>query len=141
MPLDDPFNLKRFVDVQNPVYEEVCSELRAGRKQTHWIWFIFPQLKGLGHSIMASTYGIASRAEAMAYLEHPVLGPRLIECTQTVNGIEGKSITAILGNPDDLKFQSSMTLFSLVDPRNPVFKTALRKYFAGETDERTVASA
>ena len=129
---DDPYKLQRFIDVQNPVYKDVCAELRAGRKQSHWIWFIFPQLKGLGYSMMATTYGISSREEAVAYLEHPILGPRLIECTEIVNATEGRSITAILGSPDDVKFKSSMTLFGLANPKNPVFKAALRKYFAGE---------
>ena len=136
--MNDPYRLDRFVKAQESVFEEVLSELRAGRKRSHWIWFIFPQLKGLGHSAMAQDYGITSREEAEAYLQHPVLGPRLKECTQLVNAVEGRSIDAILGYPDDLKFRSSMTLFALVAPEEVVFKNALRKYFSGELDQLTV---
>lgn len=136
----DPYNLQRFVAAQDPVFEAVCFELRTGRKQGHWMWFIFPQLKGLGYSIMASTYGIASREEAQAYLSHPILGPRLRKVCGFVNAVEGRSIDAILGYPDDLKFRSSMTLFSLVTSDNQVFKDALQKYFDGELDEQTVAA-
>ena len=103
------------------------------------MWFIFPQLKGLGYSVMATTYGISGHEEALAYLQHPVLGPRLTECTKLVNAVEHRSITAILGSPDDVKFHSSMTLFSIAAPKEPIFKLALQKYFAGQTDERTVA--
>jgi uncharacterized protein (DUF1810 family) len=136
--MNDPYRLDRFVKAQESVFEEVLSELHAGRKRSHWIWFIFPQLKGLGHSAMAQDYGITSREEAEAYLQHPVLGLRLKECTQLVNAVEGRSIDAILGYPDDLKFRSSMTLFALVAPEETVFKDALRKYFSGELDQLTV---
>jgi len=119
--------LQRFVDAQDPVYERVLAELRGGRKVTHWMWFVFPQMKGLGHSAMAERYGIASQAEASAYLKHPVLGPRLGECTRLVNEIEGKSIDEIFGYPDDLKFRSSMTLFASATPDNAAFLQALRK--------------
>ena len=136
--VNDPFDLQRFVNAQNPVYQQVCAELRNGRKQGHWMWFIFPQLRGLGHSQMATAFGIASRHEAEAYLSHPVLGPRLRECTQLVNLVEGRSITEILGYPDDLKFRSSMTLFGQVASDNQVFNQALEKYFGGERDPLTL---
>ena len=138
LPANDPHNLERFVTAQAPVFEQVCAELRAGRKQSHWMWFIFPQLRGIGHSQMATRYGIVSREEAEAYLQHPVLGPRLRMCSQFVNDIDNRSIDAILGYPDNLKFRSSMTLFMLVTSENAVFKEALRKYFGGELDPLTV---
>jgi uncharacterized protein (DUF1810 family) len=134
----DPYDLQRFVDAQNPGFEGVLSELRAGRKQGHWMWFIFPQLKGLGHSAMAQKYAIGSREEAAAYLHHSILGPRLRECTQLLNRVSNRSIDDILGYPDNLKFQSSMTLFSLVAPDDPVFQDALRNYFSGKLDDNTV---
>jgi uncharacterized protein (DUF1810 family) len=134
----DPNDLQRFVDAQNPVYDNVLAELRAGRKRSHWMWFVFPQLKGLGHSHMATLYGIASRREAEEYLRHPVLGPRLRECTQLVNLVEGKSIDRIFGSPDDMKFRSSMSLFASVAEDGQVFKDALQKYFEGEIDPLTV---
>src|SRR6185295_2552644 len=118
-----------FVDAQAPVFDQVCAELRSGRKQTHWMWFVFPQLKGLGSSATSKKFAIASQAEADAYLRHPILGPRLIECTRLVNRIEGRSIEEIFGYPDDLKFRSCMTLFASVSPDNPVFAQALQKYF------------
>lgn len=136
---DDPYNLQRFVEAQNRVYEQVCRELRKGEKESHWMWFIFPQLRGLGHSQMASLYGISGRDEAEAYLKHPVLGPRLRECTRLVNQVEGRSIGEIFGDPDDLKFRSSMTLFALSAPENQIFKHALEKYFGGEMDRFTTA--
>src|SRR5579872_261335 len=114
----DPFNLQRFVNAQNPIYAGVCAELRSGRKRGHWIWFIFPQLRGLGSSAMAVAFGITSAQEAMAYVDHPVLGPRLTECTRLVNLVEGCAINQIFGHPDDLKFRSSMTLFASVAPGN-----------------------
>jgi len=113
-------------------------ELQNGQKEGHWMWFIFPQLRGLGHSHMATTFGIASRREAEAYLEHAVLGPRLRECTRLVNLIEGRSINQIFGHPDDLKFRSSMTLFASIALDNQVFKAALQKYFAGQLDPLTL---
>ena len=137
--MNDPFDLQRFVIAQNPVYEEVCAELRNGRKRGHWMWFVFPQLRGLGHSHMATTFGIASRQEAEAYLNHPVLGARLRECTRLVNLVEERSITQILGYPDDLKFRSSMTLFAHVASDDPVFSDALEKFFGGEADPLTLA--
>jgi len=137
-PLSDPFDLQRFVNAQNPVYEKVCEELRKGRKEGHWIWFIFPQLRGLGHSAMATAFGISLRQEAAAYLDHAVLGPRLRECTRLVNLVEGREIDQILGYPDDLKFRSSMTLFASVASDNQVFRDALDKYFGGEPDPLTL---
>jgi uncharacterized protein (DUF1810 family) len=136
--VNDPHNLQRFVDAQDRVFEQVSSELREGRKRSHWMWFIFPQIEGLGHSHMARKYAIASRAEAAAYLEHPVLGPRLRECTRLVNLVEGRSIEEILGHPDDHKFRSSMTLFAHASADNQVFLDALAKYFKSEFDGATV---
>jgi uncharacterized protein (DUF1810 family) len=136
--LPDPFDLQRFVTAQGPVYEEVCAELRGGRKKGHWIWFIFPQLRGLGWSAMATAYGISSREEAAAYLDHGVLGPRLRECTGLVNALEGRTIEQIFGYPDDLKFRSSMTLFAGVASDGQVFEEALLKYFSGERDPLTL---
>ena len=135
--MGDPFDLDRFVQAQEPVLAQVQRELSDGRKRTHWMWFIFPQLSGLGHSAMAQRYAIASLAEAQAYLEHPVLGPRLIDCATLVNRVEGRSIHQILGAPDDMKFHSSMTLFARARPGERVFRDALDKYFAGEPDRLT----
>ena len=137
--MSDPYNLQRFVDDQNPVYDKVCSELRDGRKKTHWMWFIFPQVEGLGSSQMARKFAISSLAEAIAYLAHPVLGSRLSECTRLVNLVEGRPIEQIFGFPDDLKFRSSMTLFVHATPDNRVFIDALQKYFGGEFDPATLA--
>ena len=135
----DPYDLKRFVAAQEPVFASALAELRAGRKRTHWMWFVFPQLRGLGHSPTATYYGIASLDEARAYLAHPLLGPRLELCTNAVCGIEGRTLHEIFGSPDDMKFHSSVTLFSLIEPRDAVFERALDKYFNGELDERTIA--
>jgi uncharacterized protein (DUF1810 family) len=135
---NDPYDLERFIQAQDPVYGEVCAELRGGRKASHWMWFIFPQLRGLGHSQMAVKFGIASREEAEAYLKHPILGPRLRECSRLVNLVEGRSIHQILGYPDDLKFKSSMSLFASIGPEENVFKEALQKYFGGELDRLTL---
>ncbi len=136
--MNDPFDLERFVTAQNPVYDQVCAELRNGRKEGHWMWFIFPQLRGLGHSAIAKKFGIASREEGGAYLAHAVLGPRLRECSRLVNLIEGRSVSQIFGYPDDLKFRSSMTLFASVATDNQVFTDALKKYFDGERDPLTI---
>src|SRR4051794_31644440 len=125
--MSDPFNLKRFLDAQNPVYEHVCAELRRRAKESHWMWFVFPQMKGLGSSTLAQKFGIESRAEAEAYLAHSILGPRLIECTQLVNTVAGRSIEQILGAVDSLKFRSSMTLFAEVAGAHSVFADALQK--------------
>jgi len=128
--MSEPYDLRRFVQAQEPMFEQVRSELRAGRKQSHWMWFVFPQLKGLGHSWMAGEFGISGRDEAEAYLRHPVLGPRLRECTALVNSIEGRSIERIFGYPDYLKFRSCMTLFANATRDNEVFVSALQKYLA-----------
>jgi uncharacterized protein (DUF1810 family) len=135
--MTDPYDLKRFVDAQAPVYQRVVAELSRGRKQSHWMWFIFPQLAGLGHSKMAQRFAIASREEAVAYLEHASLGPRLHECTGLVLAVERKTILEILGSPDDLKFRSSMTLFGAVSS-DPKFSAAIDKYYGGEPDRTTL---
>jgi uncharacterized protein (DUF1810 family) len=137
--MDDPYKLERFVEAQERLYPEVCAELRRGRKSSHWMWFVFPQIRGLGHSPMAQRFAIASLAEARAYLGHPVLGPRLRECTQLVIDVEGRTALEIFGSPDDIKFRSSMTLFSLAAPDEPLFKTALTKYFSAGPDPETLA--
>ena len=137
--MSDTYDLQRFVEAQQPVYPRVVSELRADRKQSHWMWFIFPQIEGLGHSAMAQRYAIGSRAEAVAYLEHPLLGPRLRECTRLVNAVADKDIHAILGSPDDMKFKSSMTLFARAAADNADFAAALDKYYGGEFDAATIA--
>jgi uncharacterized protein (DUF1810 family) len=138
MDVNDPYNLRRFVDAQDAVFEQVCAELRDGRKRGHWMWFIFPQIEGLGHSALARRFAISSREEAEAYLKHPVLGPRLRECSRLVTLVEKRSIDQIFGYPDDLKFRSSMTLFAHATPENQVFKDALQKYFAAEFDRSTL---
>jgi uncharacterized protein (DUF1810 family) len=135
--MTDPFDLQRFLDAQAPIYARVVAELRRGQKQTHWMWFVFPQLAGLGHSAMAQRFAIASREEAEAYLGHGVLGPRLKECTALVTAVEGRTAREILGSPDDLKFQSSMTLFSAVSS-DPEFSAALAKFYGGRPDQRTL---
>jgi len=137
--MDDRFHLQRFVDAQHPVYAAVVSELRAGRKRSHWMWFIFPQISGLGHSVTSRTFAVSSLAEAAAYLAHPTLGPRLRECAALVAGTDGRSIAEIFGHPDDLKFHSSMTLFARAVPREPIFATCLEKYFGGQPDPETLA--
>jgi uncharacterized protein (DUF1810 family) len=135
--MSDPFDLERFVQAQTNVYRGVVGELLAGRKRSHWMWFIFPQLAGLGFSAMSQRYAIASRAEAEAYLAHPVLGPRLVECTRLVLAVKQRSINAILGAPDDVKFRSSMTLFDAASDE-AIFGQALARYFAGERDGATL---
>ena len=140
--MTDPFDLGRFLNAQAGVYPQVLVELSAGQKHSHWIWFIFPQMKGLGFSSHAQFYGIGSLQEAQAYWLHPVLGPRLEECTILVNQVQKRTINQILGSPDDLKFRSSMTLFSRAaqDPSDApsVFNSALQKYFAGQPDPVTL---
>jgi uncharacterized protein (DUF1810 family) len=135
--MTDFSDLQRFVDAQAPVYPRVLAELRQGRTQSHWMWFIFPQIAGLGHSLMAQRFAIASRAEALAYLGHGVLGPRLRECTALVNAVEGRSINEILGSPDDLKFRSSMTLFGAVSSE-ALFAEAIAKFCGGVVDQQTM---
>jgi len=134
----DPFDLERFVIAQNQVYSAVLEELQNGRKQSHWMWFVFPQLRGLGSSRMADKYGICSRREAEAYLAHTVLAPRLVKCTELVNGVNGRSIEQIFGPTDALKFRSSMTLFCEVASDRRIFQEALMKYFAGQPDRLTL---
>jgi uncharacterized protein (DUF1810 family) len=133
----DTFNFDRFVTAQERVISQVYDELRSGRKRSHWMWFVFPQLAGLGHSVMARRYAILSIREAQAYLDHSLLGPRLMDLTSVVSQISGRSIRQIFGSPDDLKFHSSMTLFALAKPDEAVFRQALSKYFHGEIDRRT----
>ncbi|KVP53215.1 DUF1810 domain-containing protein [Burkholderia ubonensis] len=137
--MDDPYDLQRFVDAQDPVYAQVCDELRSGRKRSHWMWFVFPQIEGLGDSVMAQRYAIASLREADAYLRHSVLGERLRECTRLVNHVDGRSIQEIFGYPDYLKFRSSVTLFAHATSDNAVFVEALEKYYGGEADHSTLA--
>jgi uncharacterized protein (DUF1810 family) len=133
----DRFDLRRFEEAQEGVYARVCEELRAGEKRSHWMWFIFPQIRGLGRSPMAERFAIGSLEEARAYLRHPVLGGRLRECTSIVNAVEGRTAAEIFGFPDDLKFCSSMTLFAKVGDE-PVFVRAIEKYFGGEMDRGTL---
>jgi uncharacterized protein (DUF1810 family) len=134
----DPFDLQRFVDAQDRVYDTVLSELRGGRKRGHWIWFVFPQLRGLGRSDIAQHYGISSLDEARAYLAHPVLGARLRECTGLVAAIDGRSVDEIFGWPDNLKVRSSMTLFARATDDNSGFRDVLDKFYDGEEDPATV---
>lgn len=138
MNRNDRYDLQRFVEAQLGLYERVCRELEEGRKRSHWMWFIFPQLKGLGRSAMADRYGISSRGETEAYVAHPLLGSRLRHCTELVVAVEGRSVEQIFGSPDDMKFRSSMTLFSSVVAEGSVFTTALEKYFRGEPDQLTI---
>jgi uncharacterized protein (DUF1810 family) len=134
----DPHNLQRFLDAQHLIYGQVRDELQGGRKETHWMWFIFPQIKGLGASPTAQKYAIQAVEEAKAYLDHALLGFRLRECTQLVNAINGRSIEDIFGYPDHLKFHSSMTLFAHVHPSDKLFAAALTKYFKSEKDRKTL---
>jgi uncharacterized protein (DUF1810 family) len=133
----DPYNLAHFVSAQAGVYDEALQELRAGRKRGHWMWFVFPQLRGLGHSSTAQRYGIATLAEATAYLEHPVLGARLEKAVAAVQDSPAASLTALFGAPDDLKFRSSMTLFAIAAPEGP-YQAALDRWCGGEPDRKTV---
>ena len=134
----DLYDLQRFVLAQDPVYSQVCAELAAGAKTSHWMWFVFAQLKALGRSAIAQHFGIASRAEAEAYWQHPVLGFRLKACSELVMAVEGKSALQIFHSPDDLKFRSSMTLFAQVAPQEAIFDRALVKYFGGKGDVKTL---
>lgn len=137
--MNAPYNLQRFVVAQEAVYSQVLSELRAGYKQSHWMWFIFPQIKGLGHSALARQFAISCLEEAACYLQHPTLGPRLLECSHLVAQVAGCSVDDIFGYPDNLKFHSSMTLFAEVSEEKPVFEACLNKYFAGTRDLSTLA--
>ena len=135
---DDPFDLERFVQAQAGCWTQVTAELRAGAKRTHWMWFVFPQVAGLGHSAMAARYAISSLAEARAYAAHPVLGPRLRECVGLLLGLEGRSADDIFGWPDSAKLRSSLTLFERAVPGEPLFGQALERFFAGERDAATL---
>lgn len=134
----DPYNLNRFLQAQEAVYRTVVEELKSGCKRSHWMWFIFPQIEGLGFSPTARFYALSSLGEAADYFKHPVLGSRLLECTKLVNAVQGLTIRQILGSPDDLKFRSSMTLFALATEDNPLFLNALRKYYKGIPDRLTL---
>ena len=134
----DQHTLNRFLEAQRPVYDQVLWELRSGLKMTHWIWFIFPQIKGLGSSAMSLQYSISSLEEAMAYLDHRILGPRLLECTALVTDVSDRTIKRILGPTDCDKFQSSMTLFSRATTENQTFEGALDRYFSGQVDQLTI---
>lgn len=137
--MHDPYHLQRFVEAQRPVFDAACAELRAGKKQSHWMWFIFPQIQGLGASEMARRYAISSLAEAQAYLRHPLLGKRLAQCSALVLAVEGKSAAEIFGYPDEMKFRSSMTLFAhAAQEEASAFAACLRKYFDGQPDEATL---
>ncbi len=138
MNRSDPYDLDRFVAAQNGVLARVREELAAGRKQTHWMWFVFPQILGLGRSATSAHYAIRSVAEAVAYLEHPRLGPCLVDCTRLVNEVKGRTVSEIFGTPDDLKFHSSMTLFALAQSDELVFEKALLQFFDGTKDTATV---
>jgi uncharacterized protein (DUF1810 family) len=137
---EDPFDLDRFVEAQEKDYARALAELRAGRKRTHWMWYVLPQLRGLGSSSMARLYGIGSAQEAAAYLAHPVLGPRLRECVAAMNALDGKSAVEVLGEIDAAKFRSCLTLFGSVDPEDAVWRDALDAFFAGVPDDRTLAT-
>ena len=136
--MDDPYDLQRFVTAQAGVHDQALDELRRGRKQSHWMWFVFPQIAGLGSSPTALFYAVRSLDEARAYLAHPVLGPRLREAAAAVNAVENRSAHEIFGSPDDLKFRSSMTLFHEAAPDEPLFRAALDKYSGGAPDVRTL---
>ncbi len=139
MMMEDQYNLARFVNAQQHVYAQALEELREGRKRSHWMWFIFPQIEGLGHSPMAQRYAISNRAEAKAYLAHPLLGERLRDCTEAMLSHKDRSAHAILGSPDDLKFRSSMTLFDSVSKKGSAFGQALLQFYDGKPDEATLA--
>ncbi|MGZ4509594.1 MAG: DUF1810 domain-containing protein [Blastococcus sp.] len=139
--MTDPFDLQRFVDAQDngQVYDFALAELRAGQKRGHWMWFVFPQLDGLGHSAMAQFYGISGLAEAEAYLAHPVLGPRLVECAHALTSLRHPDAVRVLGPVDAQKLHSSMTLFARADPRERAFRDVLRRYFGDRPDEGTTS--
>jgi uncharacterized protein (DUF1810 family) len=136
--MNDPHDLQRFVTAQEVNFAAAREELRRGRKTSHWMWYVFPQIEGLGHSATSQKFAIKSKAEALAYLAHPVLGQRLTDCTQILNSLEGLSAHQIFGSPDDMKFRSSMTLFLKVSSETGIFKEALDKFFRGERDTRTL---
>jgi len=135
---DDPYDLNRFVQAQEGVYDRALAELRRGQKRTHWMWYVFPQFDGLGYSSMSTRYAIKSIGEAEAYLSHPMLGPRLQACAEAVLSVEGRSARDILGSPDDMKLKSCATLFTQVSPPSSVFERVLEKYYQGEQDSKTL---
>ena len=134
----DPFHLSRFVQAQEGIYDRALAEIRGGRKRSHWMWFVFPQYAGLGFSSMSQEYAIKSIKEARAYLNHPVLGPRLVECAQGVLGVEGRTASQIFGSPDDMKLRSSATLFAHVSDAGNLFEEVLQRYFDSQPDARTM---
>ena len=135
---DDPHDLDRFVKAQDADYDRALSEIRRGRKQSHWMWYVFPQFDGLGSTPTSKRYSIKSIAEAKAYLDHPILGPRLIECVEATLAVDGRSALEIFGSPDDLKLRSCATLFACVSPAGSAFDRLLAKYFQGVRDDRTL---
>lgn len=137
--MTDRFGLDRFIEAQAGIYDTALSELTRGRKMTHWMWFVFPELAGLGMSAMAQRFAISGKAEATAYLAHPLLGARLLECTHAVNAVSGRTAHEIFGRPDDLKFRSSMTLFEVTAAEPAPFRAAIERFFDGEPDDRTLA--
>ena len=141
MTAGDQYDLERFVTAQRDAYEEALAEIRAGRKRSHWMWFVFPQIAGLGHSPTSQHYAIRCLDEARAYLRHPVLGPRLVACAQALLALAGRSAGGIFGSPDDVKLRSSMTLFELAQPEHAVFAAVIDKYFNGVRDEKTIRLA
>ena len=134
----DPYDLNRFISAQEGIYDRVLAELRGGLKRSHWMWFIFPQIDGLGHSLTTRHYAVKSVEEARRYLGHPVLGARLVECAEAILAVQGRSVSDIFGYPDDMKLQSSMTLFALVAGPRSVFERVLEKYYQGKRDARTL---
>jgi uncharacterized protein (DUF1810 family) len=136
--MNDPYDLARFVTAQQGGYDQALAELTAGHKRSHWMWFVFPQIAGLGLSAMAQRYAISSLNEAQAYLQHPVLGPRFLACTAAVNLVTDRTANQVFGSPDDVKFRSSMTLFGRASPAEPMFREALVRYFGGQEDPRTL---
>jgi len=137
-PAADPYDLARFLEAQAPVYDQALAEIRRGRKQSHWMWFVFPQIDGLGSSQMAKRYAIRSREEARAYLDHPVLGPRLRACAEAVLSVDGRTASEIFGSPDDVKLRSSATLFAAVSHADSVFERVLARYYGAQRDARTI---
>ena len=138
LPTDDPYDLNRFLSAQTHAYEQALSEIKAGHKRSHWMWFIFPQFDGLAFSSMSKLYSIKSLDEARAYLAHPILGPRLLQCAEAVVGVKGHSAAEIFGSPDDLKLRSCATLFAFASPPGSVFERLLSKYYGGERDDKTL---
>lgn len=139
MGLSDRHDLERFISAQAPVYQRALSEIKSGQKRSHWMWYIFPQLKGLGFSEIAQRYAIRGLDEAKSYIQHPVLGARFVECGQALLQVQGRTASEIFGFPDDLKLKSSMTLFALVSEPGSIFEQVLEKYYQGQRDEKTLA--